>query len=166
MRITGPSPGMSFYVTGSDDEDALLIRAELESGQPSLQIPVQALPWRDGRLLERHGRRSEYGCGDDDPVGTLRRTLKGPQVAAITDIEGAELLELENGIATVQADKDSLSITCLRLTEGAILPAAVRVVGARRRKPRGAIHVAQLSGGRRFGGVTIEFGWEKQDGAG
>lgn len=165
MRITGTNPGMSFYVTGSDDEDALLVRAELESGKLTLQIPGQALPWRDARLLERHGRRPEYGCGED-PLATLRTTLKGPQVVEVTDIEGAELLELENGVATVRAEDGSLSVTCLRLAEGANLPAAVRVVGARRKKPRGAIHVAQLSGARRLGGVTIEFGWEKRARAG
>ena len=154
---------MSFYVSGSADEDALLVRAELESGRLVLEIPVQALPWRDGRLLERNGPRPEYGCHGDDVVGALRRTLKGPQVREVTDIEGAELLVLAGGVATITAEGESLSVTCLRIREGTRLPAIVRVVGARRKKPHGAVHVGQLSGGRRLGGVTMQFGWEPRE---
>jgi hypothetical protein len=160
MRIEGQNPGMSFYVTGSDDEDSLLVEAELRSGHVALQLPVAALPWRDLRLLERNGgRRVRYGCGDErDPAAGLEVTLEGPEVAMRTDVQGAQLATLANGIATLHAEGTSLLVPCLRVAEQVRMPVAVRIFGARTKRPRGAIHVAQLSGGRRVGGVTIQFG--------
>jgi hypothetical protein len=151
---------MSFYVTGSDDEDSLVVQAQLQSGHVALQLPVQALPWRDLRLIEKHGgRRVKYGCGDEnDPARRLKVTLKGAQVATRTDVQGAELATLENGIVTLHADGEALFVPCLRVAEGVRMPAALRVFGARTKRPRGALHVAQLSGGRRLGGATIQFG--------
>jgi hypothetical protein len=38
----------------------------------------------------------------------------------------------------------------------------VQVTGKAARKARGAIHVGQLAGGRRIGGVTVQFGAQRR----
>jgi hypothetical protein len=162
MRIEGPNPGMSFYVTGSDDEDSLVVTAQLQSGHVALQLPVAALPWRELALIERSGgRHVSYGRDKDDPAATRKATLKGEQVAARTDVQGAEWMSLEGGLATFHAGGDTLTAPCLRVAEGARMPVTVTVFEARTKRPRGAVHVAQLAGGRRVGGASVEFGARK-----
>jgi hypothetical protein len=125
-----------------------------------VQLPVQSLPWRDLRLLEKYGRRwSPFGCDQGlDPLVGVKVQLKGAdQVLQHTDIRGAEGLELAEGIATVRGSgKTAIVVPCLRVAEGARMPGAVRVAGRRPERAR-LVHVAQLSGGIRVGGVTLEF---------
>ena len=160
MNITGREPGMSFYIRGSDDEDSLFVQPDVGNATVILRIPVRALPWRDIRIIEKHGPRLPYGCGGlEDPLAHVRMTLEGPQVIDRTGIQGATWLRLEEGIATVQIEQRArLVIPCLRVEEGARVPTAVQVTGDQAPRARGTIHVFQLSGGRRIGGVALELG--------
>ncbi|MDQ3723873.1 MAG: hypothetical protein M3376_12620, partial [Actinomycetota bacterium] len=142
---------MSFYVVGSGDEDTLIVEPDVRGGGTVvLRLPVQGLPWRDIRLVERYGPRDKYGCGDrDDPLVRVKATLEKPeQIADRTGIQGATVVHLENGVATVEiAPRATLLVPCLRVAEGARMPTAVQVTGRAARRARGTIRVAQLAGG-------------------
>lgn len=159
---------MSFYVIGSYDQDSLIIYTELVSGKVSLNIPIQALPWRDIQLIERYTmRRQVYGCGtlDDDPLAKMKVTLKGEEIQIRTDIIGAEMLELNNGVASILvADKEDrrLFIPNIRLAEGVKMPAIVYVHDSKINENKHFVHIAQLSGGQLVGGVTLELRKEQE----
>jgi hypothetical protein len=164
MRIAGKEPGMSFLLRGSGAQDSLIVLPEIGGAAFVLSIPVRALPWRDARLIQAHGPRMAFGCGGpEDPLRRVSMVLEAPEVADRTGIRGASRLQLENGTAAIRLEGEgSLLIPCLRIANGAELPAAVQVVGRRARDARGRIHVLQLSGGRRTGGVTLELGlWDR-----
>jgi len=159
MMIQGNEPGMSFQIRGSDDHDSLVVETRVNVGQVVLRLPIQALPWRDIRVIEKHGRRPHYGCGEGkDPMATAKLILKGPnQVEERTGITGATRLELANAIATIAVDpKQQLRVPCLHLATGVAAPAVVQVVGETAKRAKGTIRVAQLAGGRRIGGVALE----------
>jgi hypothetical protein len=166
MLLTEPRPGFSFYVVGSDDEDSLVVRAEhLGTGDLMTALPVASLPWRDLRLIERHGRRRQpYGCCEvDDPLAEARLTLDGEEVEERTDVIGARLLTLNGGIAILVAEvQQPVQVPCLRVALGAAMPVVVRVA-AEIEGAAAMVHVTQLSGGRRIGGVALELrGDQKQ----
>ena len=150
---------ISFYVVGSADQDSLIVYPKLAGGRLSLLLPVQALPWRDLELIERNkGPRPGFGCcGAVDPLANAKATLKGDQVRAITDIVGADLLELRDGIARVTMGKaDRLHVPYLRLADGARMVAKIHVSRPRIDKERRFVHIAQHSGGQLIGGVSLE----------
>lgn len=150
---------MSFYVIGSADQDSLIIYPKLAGGKLSLHLPVQALPWRDLKLIERNkGPRPGFGyCGAVDPLANAKVTLKGDKVRAITDIVGAELLELHDGIVRVTMGKtDRLHVPYLRLADGARMVAKIHVNRPKIDKERRFVHIAQHSGGQLIGGVSLE----------
>ncbi len=151
---------MSFHVRGSDDDDSLFVQPEVGGATVVLRIPVRALPWRDARLVEKHGPRLLFGCGgSEDPLAGVRVTLRGPQVVDRTGIQGAASLRLENGVAAVQIEGNGpLVIPCLHVANGARVPASVQVVGEQAPGASGAIHVFQFSGGIRAGGLTLQLG--------
>jgi hypothetical protein len=159
---------MSFYVVGSDDQDSLMVYPELAAGQVSLMLPVQALPWRDIKMIEtNNGPRAGFGCcaGADDPLAQLRTRLEGGKVRAMTDIIGAESLELRDGIATVTLAKGArLHVPDVRIAEGARMAARIHVSKPGIEKERRFVHIAQLSGGQAAGGVSLELrpGLKKQ----
>lgn len=161
MMIQGKEPGMSFEIRGSGDHDSLVVEPMVTGGQVVLRVPIGALPWRDARLIERHGHRAHYGCGDDhDPMVAVRLTLRKPdQIEERTGITGATQLHLADGIATIAIDpKASLRVPCLHIAADAVAPAVVQVVGDKAARAKGTIRVGQLAGGRRIGGVTLELG--------
>jgi hypothetical protein len=165
MLRTGRSPAISFYVRGSDDEDSLLIVTEGFEGRLALDIPTRALPWRDLRMIEKWGRRREpYGCCEmDDPLDTVRVHAKGPEVEERAGIRGADEIAMVGGIATVTfTTAKPVFIPCVRIAVGAAMQTAVRVATLRRAGEDAAVHVAQLSGGRRVGGVTLAIGGGQQ----
>jgi hypothetical protein len=165
MRITGHEPGITFYVVGSGEEDSLIVAPDVGAATVVLRLPVAGLPWRDLRLIEKHGRREKYGCGEmKDPLVDMRVALtKAEEITDRTGIQGATSVRLLDGIATVEiAPRGSLLVPCLRVANGARMPAAVQVTGKAARKARGAIHVGQLAGGRRIGGVTVQFGAQRR----
>lgn len=165
MLTTGRSPAISFYVRGTDDEDSLSIATEGFEGRLTLAVPTRALPWRDLKMIEKWGRRrTPYGCCDGaDPLDALRVHAKGPEVEERTGIRGTDAITIAGGIATVAfTTAHSVVIPCVRIEAGAVMPTAVRVATLRRAGEKAAVHVAQLSGGRRVGGVTLAIGGRQQ----
>lgn len=156
---------MSFYVVGSGEQDSLVITPQLKGGVVRLSIPVQALPWRDLRSIEKwKGRRLPYGCSNDaDPLLKLKAQLKGSDVELTTDIRGAELLELKDGVVSIQGGRGQrIIIPYLRLEKGVKMAVSVRVSNPRTDRDLRFVHVTQLSGGQVIGGVSLEFKKRKQ----
>jgi hypothetical protein len=150
---------LSFYVVGSADQDSLTVYPKLAGGTLSLLLPVQALPWRDLRMIERNkGPRPGVGCCEAiDPLANVKATLKGEQVRATTDIVGAESLDLRDGIARVTMGKaDRLHVPYVRIADGARMTARIHVDRPKIDKERRFVHVAQHSGGQLIGGVSLE----------
>ena len=148
---------IGFLVRGTDDEDGLIVIGRAVGGQVELSLPVQALPWRDARVLGRHSR-SPYGCAgpDDDPVAAIAATLDGDSIRSRTGVVGARALRVRNGIATIVSAADAVvTIPCLRIAPAAAMPVNLRVTRPRATLDHRDIHVGQLSGGRRVGGVTL-----------
>lgn len=162
VHVQPDDPGdadLSFYVVGSADQDSLTVYPKLAGGRLTLLLPVRALPWRDLKLIERNkGPRTGVGCCDAiDPLANVKATLKGEQVRTVTDIIGAELLELRDGIARVTLGKaDSLQVPYVRLADGARMVARIHVDRPKTDKERRFVHVAQHSGGQLIGGVSLE----------
>jgi len=151
---------MSFYVVGSADQDSLVVHSKLAGGKLRLMLPVRSLPWRDIKLIERNGGpRPGFGCCDSaDPLDRAKITLKGDQVHAITDIIGAEVLELCDGVATVTMGRaDRMQVPFLRIAEGARMVARIHVRRPKIDKERRFVHVVQQSGGQLIGSVSLEF---------
>jgi len=150
---------MTFYVIGTDDEDSLIMMGDAAGGRVELSLPAQALPWRDLRLIERYGRRRvPFGCcpTGDDPLATLDVSLEGDNVRRTTDIVGAMSIRVRGGIATiVSGARATVSIPCLRVAPAARMPVRLAVARPRASEQQRDVHVAQLSGGRRAGGVTL-----------
>jgi hypothetical protein len=155
--LVQPVPSfLGFLVVGTADRDSLVIRAQ--DAEIALDIPAAALPWRDRRLIERHGPRAPYGLRIPDPVRSVKTVLKGPEAEERTDVVGATTLEVYNGIARIQAMAErKLLIRSLRLVEGARMPARLHVQARTEAGPR-FVHVAQYSGGQLVGGVSLQFG--------
>jgi hypothetical protein len=152
---------MSFYVIGTADQDSLIVYPELLAGQLELGLPVQALPWRDGRLIEKRGRpRPSYGHPEpDDPLKTMELTLRRGEVEMRTDVRGADRLHLRHGVATfVASHKARLVVPHVRLSACARMPASIRVRRPKVDDQHRFVHVAQLSGGQLVGGVTLQLG--------
>lgn len=150
---------MSFYVVGSAEQDSLIIYPAVAGGRVSLILPVQALPWRDIRVIERHGGpRLGFGCcGAIDPLANLRLNLKRDRIRTITDISGAETLDVNQGNATITiAQKERLHVPFLRIADGARMVARIHLHREKNDKRGGFIHVAQHSGGQLIGGVSLE----------
>jgi subtilisin family serine protease len=161
---------MSFYVVGSAEQDSLMVHHDLPGGQVNLMLPLQALPWRDIKVIETNkGRRAGFGCcsAADDPLAQVRTRLEGDKVRAMTDIVGAEALELRDGIATITLAKGArLHVPDVRLAEGARMVARVHVRKPKIDKKRRFIHIAQHSGGQLIGGVSLELRPGLKKGAG
>src|SRR5439155_17873237 len=124
---------------------------------PDIEV-LEALPWRDRQLIERHGARAPYGLRTHDSLRTLKAVLKGHDVEERTDVFGATTLELHDGVARIRATAERpLVLTSLRLLEGVRMPARLHVRARIDAGPR-FVHVAQYSGGQLIGGVSLEFG--------
>jgi hypothetical protein len=159
--LVQPVPSaMAFLVVGTADRDSLAIRAE--DAEIVLDVPVAALPWRERRLIERHGPRAPYGLRIPDPVRNVKAVLKGPEAEERADVFGATTLEVFNGIARIRATPDrKLLLRSLRLVEGARMPARLHVQARTEAGPR-FVHAAQYSGGQLVGGVSLQFGRTKE----
>jgi subtilisin family serine protease len=151
---------MSFYVVGTGEQDSLMLHPLLAGGQVRLLLPVRALPWRDIKVVEaNNGPRAGFGCcaGAEEPLAQVRTRLEGDKVRAMTDIVGAEALELRDGIATIILAKDArLHVRDLRIAAGARMTARIEVRDQKVDKERRFVHIAQLSGGQPVGGVSLE----------
>ncbi len=155
---------MRFYVVGSPDQDSLVVYTELVDGKVILNLPIQALPWRDINLIEKHkAQRLGYGWNNfNDPLTKMKITVSGEEIHMRTDITGAEMLELQNGVASILASKkDNLFIPYVRLAEGTKFPASIQIKEAKTDSKQHYIHVAQLSGGQRVGGATLDINYKE-----
>jgi hypothetical protein len=152
--------GMSFYVVGSAEQDGLTVYQNLAGGTVELILPVQALPWRDIKLIERARRpRLGFGAdrGPDELLVSRKVALEGDRIHATTDITGAQRLALRDGTATVTIAKGGrLHVPYVRLGQGTRMMAKVQVSSAKADKERRFVHVAQHSGGQLLGGVSLE----------
>lgn len=148
---------MTFLVRGTEDEDGLVVIGRAAGGRVELSLPVLALPWRDARVLGRHSRMP-YGCcrPEDDPVAGIQTTLHERDIRMRTDITGARALSVRDGVATIVSAHDAtVSIPCLRVAPGMAMPVNLRVTRPRATPEHRDVHVGQVSGGRRVGGVTL-----------
>lgn len=93
----------------------------------------------------------------DDGIAVLRLPaglLAVNARAALERVSGATRIAFAGEVAALHAGRDRpLVIEGLRLAHGATAPASIEVP---RRGARGAVHVVQLSGGARIGGVTLQ----------
>ncbi len=163
VHVQPDDPGdsdMSFYVVGSSDQDSLIVTPELGAARVTLVLPAQVLPWRDIKFIEKNeGRRAPYGCKDTDPIARIEAKLEGEQrIRTLTDIAGAEFLELRDGVATItMGDARQLQVPTVRLADGVRMAARIRVTGEKKTaKNRRFVHIAQYSGGQLIGGVSLE----------
>jgi subtilisin family serine protease len=160
---------MSFYVVGTAEKDSLMVHQHLAGGEVQLLLPVQALPWRDIKVIEANkGPRAGFGCctGAEDPLAKVQVRLEGDRVRTMTDITGAEALELRDGIATITLAKGArLHVPDVRIAEGARMTARVHVSKPRIDRESRFVHIAQFSGGQVEGGVSLELrpGLKKKD---
>jgi len=154
----GGSSTMRFYVVGSAEQDSVTIYAEEFDAAIDLVIPVQALPWRDMKLIDKAKRRRlPFGHDDgSDPLVLMKLVLEGSDIRLMTDILGAERLSLGDGLATLTLGTERrLHVPHVRIAEGAKLIANIRVSNCKEGATR-SLHVAQHSGGQLIGGVTLE----------
>lgn len=149
---------LSFYFVGTADDDGMTIYRWLKGGQLRVLLPVQALPWRDIRLIERlAGPRPEFGRGGVDALNAVDATLRGGQVRAVTGIVGADVLKLHDGIATVtMGDAQVLQVPHVRIANGARMATRIHVTRPKVDQERRFVHVAQHAGGQLMGGVSLE----------
>lgn len=149
----------NFYMIGTNDIDSLWVETEDLSADVILNFPVEALVYRDARIISRYGKRGGYGSDcKDDILRRLRRTLKPEQAEMITGITGARAIVVKNGIAMIHKDpKQRLFIPRVLIRDGAKMPIAVRGIKPRlHQSDKGMIHVGQTTGGKRATGVTLE----------
>jgi hypothetical protein len=94
-------------------------------------------------------------------------TVKGAEeIRALTDVQGAELLEVKHGIATVTLAKaDCLRMPFVMVAEGAKMVARIHLRNAKTDTARRFVHVAQHSGGQLIGGVSLELRPRKKRGS-
>lgn len=57
----------------------------------------------------------------------MKLILKGEEVQERTDIQGARLLELSDGIAYIRLAGDNLFVLCVHLAKGVKVPAKVQL---------------------------------------
>jgi hypothetical protein len=165
LESASKSASMTFLVpehggrTPSARGNSLHVQGRLKKGQLLLELPVEALPWRELELLERHkGRLPPYGAARGlGPAVSLARALEGEEIREKTDVVGAARLEIANGVAVLLSEGDrDLFLPRLQLAPGAVLPVTVRVAGAAIDEERRYVHATHSSGGVRLGGVTLE----------
>jgi hypothetical protein len=81
----------------------------------------------------------------------------------LTDITGAETLDLRDGVATVKSAKNQrLVLPHVRLAEGVKMPVNIRITRPKLDGKPKRIHVSQYAGGQLIGGVTLELRPPKQ----
>jgi hypothetical protein len=148
--------GAEVTILGSEDTDGLILWRDGPNGCFQVEgLPVTALPWRDATLFEQAKRSDRPLCGAADEEGDVAiahsaALSEARVISVITDISGADHLELENGRVTINAT-GRLVIPRLRIRPGHCLVVRFRLpLGG-----GGPLHVLHLSGGRRVGGGTV-----------
>ena len=158
QTLTAGSANTAFYVTGSEDHDALEIETEKLNSRIELIFPVQALPWRDLTLITRTGKRRAFGADSrDDPLSGPRRVIKPKEATLRTGIEGITELRLADGNARLIAPAaNTVKIPDIRVKAGVKMPVRLFVRDAEIGRSSSFVHVRHRSGGKIIGGVTLE----------
>jgi subtilisin family serine protease len=153
-RIAQSGTRLRLLVTGSEDEDGLVLRAA-GARHLRLVLPAQALPLNRASLYEGPWGMRERpfaGTADEalDPALRTRDAAKGEAaVAALTGALGAHAFTLAHGIATLEG-RDGIVLPRLRLAAGASLALALTAgPGAER------LTGLMLSGGRRVAACSV-----------
>jgi hypothetical protein len=153
-RLSPAGTRLALGVTGSGDEDGLVLRAP-GAGFLRLVLPCAAVPWRRAALHEgAWGQRERPFAGGaderDDPIARQRESVAGEaEVTALTEALGATSLTLAHGLVTLTA-REALVLPRLRLADGARLSLALTAGrGAER------LTALMLSGGRRVAACTV-----------
>jgi len=148
----------AFYVTGSEDHDALDVETQNFGSTIELIFPVQALPWRDLDMINQTGKRLPFGTDSgDDPLPRLKPEIEVEEATLRTGIEGLRKLRLAEGNAhLIAAGASTLRIPEIRVEAGAKMPVRLIVRGAEIGESSSFVHVRHRSGGKVIGGVTLE----------
>ncbi len=153
-RLSPVGARLALGVTGSGDEDGLVLRAP-GAGVLRLVLPCAALPWRRASLHEgAWGQRERPFAGGaderDDPLARERETVAGEaEVTALTEALGAASLTLAHGLVTLTG-REAIVLPRLRLADGARLSLSLTAgAGAER------LTALMLSGGRRVAACTV-----------
>ena len=138
----GGRASMTFVVRGADQGTSLAIAPQFADAEMAVRLPIESLPWRDRAFLD---------------FGKRRRSLVGDDVARTTDVAGARSLEIRGYRATLRVPRGGrLLIPDFRPNGESPPRVEIGVRDVRLSGPRGFIHVAQISGGRSAGGVSLE----------
>jgi subtilisin family serine protease len=153
-RLSPLGARLALGVTGSGDEDGLVLRAP-GAAFLRLVLPCAALPWRRASLYESAWGQRERpfaGAADArcDPLAALRESVAGEDaVADLTGALGAASLSLAHGLVTLTG-REAIVLPRLRLADGARLSLALTAGrGAER------LTALMLSGGRRVAACTV-----------
>lgn len=153
-RLAPAGARLALGITGSGDEDGLVLRAPGASFL-RLVLPCAALPWRRAALHEgAWGQRERpyAGAADerDDPLARARATVTGEaEVTALTEALGASSVTLAHGLVTLVA-RDAMVLPQLRLAHGARLSLSLTAGGQPER-----LTALMLSGGRRVAACSV-----------
>jgi subtilisin family serine protease len=153
-RIAAAGTRLAVAVTGSDEDDGLIVRA-IGAATLRLVLPAAALPFHRAALYEgpwgTHERPYAGAADDaDDPVRLLHERIEGAaEVTLVTEALGADRLRLAQGRAVLEG-RDAIVLPRLRVAAGARIRLAVRATGG-----AGAITALLLSGGRRAAACTV-----------
>jgi subtilisin family serine protease len=162
---SAPDFALPFDVHGTADRDRLTVQVGGMRGEVTLELPIQALPWRDISVLQPlRAPRAPYGSGvagrsgvAGDPLIDVSLTLERGAITARTDITGAERLELRGGrVRIVAAREGVLVIPSLRIARGTPLPVRLEIRDPQLLESHGLVRVAQYSAGQLTGGLTLE----------
>ena len=148
------------YAIGSLDHDTLEVFSQDLEGDLELVLPTQALPWRELALLEKlPGPRLRYGApGGLDATANIRRVLESDAVPRILDVSGAAHARVEGAATRLSARLGGppLYLSDVRIQPGVKMPVRLWLRGLRLGADAPRLHVAQRSGGKIIGGVSVE----------
>ena len=148
------------YAIGSLDHDTLEVFSQDLEGDLELVLPTQALPWRELALLEKlPGPRLHYsGPGGLDTTADVRRVLESDAVPRILDVSGAAHARVEGAATRLSARLGGppLYLSDVRIQPGVKMPIRLWLRGLRLGADAPRLHVAQRSGGKIIGGVSVE----------
>jgi len=145
----------AFYITGTNDTDALEITANEINTAVVLTIPSEILNWRDLALANKVGNEP---CKQLEMRKMLNVTLRKDDIRTVTGIVNADLLEIKNGVAAITFNPGKgkiIRIPFLQIADREKVAVRVKMKGLKQ-FTKAALHIGQLSGGIRQTGVTIE----------
>jgi subtilisin family serine protease len=145
----------AFYITGTNDTDSIEITADNINTKVVLNMPSQILTWRDLDLANKFGNEP---CKQNELKRALKTTLRKGTIKEVTGITNVDLLEINDGVATVTFTIEKgkkIIIPSLQIADREKVAVRIKMIGLNHFTDA-ALHIGQLSGGIRQTGVTIE----------